>query len=192
MKFSLRFGIQFLNILSKTWRIEVKGELPENPAVIAFWHGQMLPGWKLFDGQNPTAIVSTSKDGAILTNLLEKWGFEVARGSSSKSGSVALRQMIRFAEKRYVLITPDGPRGPKNKMKAGAVITAMRAQVPLILLRINIHKSKVFDKSWDDFELPLPFSKVTIQISEKIYIDKELNKEEVNEKIIEIEKQLNL
>jgi lysophospholipid acyltransferase (LPLAT)-like uncharacterized protein len=90
------------------------GKYPEKPAIIAFWHGKMLPAWKFFGSFGANAIVSQSKDGEILTALLEKWGFRVVRGSSSKGGREALQEIVDIAPKGYFLITPDGPQGPRK------------------------------------------------------------------------------
>ena len=64
--------VVLLNLISKTWRFEVKSKLSDRPAIIAFWHGLMLPVWKYFEDKNPTGVVSRSKDGQILSALLEK------------------------------------------------------------------------------------------------------------------------
>jgi len=191
MKLLFFLGINLLNLLSKTWIIKINGEFPKYPSVIAFWHGQMLPVWKVFAKKKSAAIVSTSKDGAILTSLLKKWGYDVARGSSSKNGSEALNILIDYAKQKHVLITPDGPKGPIRKMKAGAAVTAMRSGAPLVLIGVIIGKKKVFNRSWDKFELPLPFSKITITISSPLHIDSYLTREEINQKINECEIYMN-
>jgi hypothetical protein len=183
MKLELKYRIAvfLLNMLSKTWRFRiVEGNIPEKPAIIVFWHGLMLPGWKLFEGKNPKAIVSLSKDGEILSTLLRKWGFEVVRGSSSKNGKEALEIIINNALDNYVLITPDGPQGPALKMKAGAIVACQRSGTKLYLCGITINSKKIFHKSWDKFQLPYPFSKILIRYSEAIEIDKNTEKKEIN------------
>jgi lysophospholipid acyltransferase (LPLAT)-like uncharacterized protein len=196
MKLELKYKIAvfLLNMLSKTWRIRImEGDIPEKPAIIVFWHGLMLPGWKLFEGKNPKAIVSLSKDGEILSSLLKKWGFEVIRGSSSKNGKEALELIINNAVDNYVLITPDGPQGPANKMKAGAVVACQRSGTKLYLCGITINSKKIFNKSWDKFQLPYPFSIVNIRFSEAIEIEKSLDKKEITTFISKYEiKLLNL
>src|SRR5206468_11142708 len=80
--------------LSETWQLRIHGAVPPERAVIAFWHGEMLPAWKCFAHQDATALVSRSRDGGLLTRLLEGWGFTVARGSSSKGGDEAMAEIV--------------------------------------------------------------------------------------------------
>ena len=149
--------------LARSWRIRVSGELPGGAAVIAFWHGDMLPVWKHFADTQAMALISLSRDGGLLANLVGRWGFETVRGSSSKGGSEALTHMVSalHAGKR-VLITPDGPRGPQHCMKPGAVIAAHRAGVPLVLCRVSAGSS-IHGSNWDRFLIPLPFASIELE-----------------------------
>src|SRR5664279_4094417 len=112
--------------------------------VLAFWHGQMLLAWFLHRNKNFTALISKSKDGDLLEKILKHWKYNVIRGSSSKGGEVALGIMVDYAKNNEsVAITPDGPRGRINKMKAGAVITAKKSKAPLILVGIGYNLSLI-------------------------------------------------
>ena len=161
-----------LRLLARTWRFSLQGEMPSSPAVVAFWHDEMLPLWSVFARKKAraqgsttlSALTSLSKDGDILAQLLRDWGYIVVRGSSSKGGKEALEQMIRLARHSILLITPDGPRGPRHVMKAGAVIAAQRADVPLYLCRIAA-RGRRFERSWDKFLLPYPFVKISVIIA---------------------------
>ncbi len=184
---------RLIALVSSTWRIKVVGECEETPAVFAFWHGEMLPIWKYFSQkiEEKFAIVSLSKDGQILAELLEKWNYSLIRGSSSKNSKDVLEKATALAKNASIFITPDGPRGPARKFKNGAAIIAYRSEVPLYLVRAFISGKIIFKKSWDKFILPLPFSKIRIVISEKYYIPKEFTREEVSEAIIKIENTIN-
>lgn len=152
--------------------------------VLAFWHGTMLLPWYLSRNKNVAALISKSKDGELLSKLLKHWDFNVIRGSSSVGGDVALEIMIDFAKNNNsIAITPDGPRGPAHKLKAGAVITAKKSGLPLVLLGAG-YKTKKLLKSWDSFQVPLFFSKAKVVFSDPIYIDSKLSYEETS-KIIE-------
>ncbi len=190
MSFKHRFAIFILNLISKTWRYEIHGNVPNCPAVIAFWHGTMLPIWKFFDKKNAFAVVSLSKDGEILTQLLKKWKFTVLRGSSSRNGKEVLQDMIELAPKGYLLITPDGPQGPIYRMKAGAVITSQRAEIPLVLAGIKV-KNKIILNSWDRFYLVMPFAKIILDFSNEYNFKKDFSKQEIDEKISLLEIELN-
>lgn len=157
-----------IRALARTWRFSLRGDLPSSPSVVAFWHDEMLPMWAIFarkQGNTPlAALTSLSKDGDILAQLLSDWGYEVVRGSSSKGGKEALEEMITLAAQNVLLITPDGPRGPRHAMKAGAVIAAQKADVPLYLCRITARGHR-FERSWDKFLLPYPFTRITVVIA---------------------------
>lgn len=157
-----------IRTLARTWRFSLCGDLPSSPAVVAFWHDEMLPMWAIFarkHGNTPlSALTSLSKDGDILAQLLSDWGYHVVRGSSSKGGKEALDQMVALAAHNLLLITPDGPRGPRHAMKAGALIAAQRADVPLYLCRI-VTRGHRFERSWDKFLLPYPFALVRIVVT---------------------------
>lgn len=141
----------------------------------------MLPGWKFFESRKANALVSMSKDGEILSNLLSIWGFDVVRGSSSRQGKEALEQLIEIAPKGYLLITPDGPKGPPHVMKAGALVTSVRTQVPIYLCGINIHKKITFKKSWDLFRFPLPFSLIELKFAGPYLLNSESTRDEISD-----------
>ncbi len=169
-----------IRLLARTWSLEVQGQLPMQPCVVAFWHGSMLPIWWAFRGLRPTAMVSASRDGALLAQLLQDWNYRTVRGSSSQGGSAALSDLVRAAHDHVVMLTPDGPRGPSQEMKPGAVVAAQRAGVPLLLVAARVSRSKIFERSWDRFVLPLPFATVTLVIDVPCMISAEATRQEVD------------
>jgi lysophospholipid acyltransferase (LPLAT)-like uncharacterized protein len=189
---------QSLDALCKTLRVsyknkEVINKLRENNQhyVLAFWHGSMLLPWFLHRNDGFAALTSKSKDGDLLAKQLKHWKYKVVRGSSSKGGDVALGVMVDLAKNGYsIAITPDGPRGPEHKFKAGAVITAKKSSVPVVLMAIGI-KSKKKLKSWDNFQIPNPLSFVKVIYSEPMYVDVKLSYEETSKIIGECENKLN-
>jgi hypothetical protein len=176
-----------VNLISKTWRIKIIGKIPKENGIIVFWHGLMLPCWKFFSKLNPYAVVSTSKDGQVLVKILSKWNYSFIRGSSSKGGKVVLENIISLSKDKLVLMTPDGPRGPNRKFKAGALVAAQRSQADLFYLRVKINSKIILKKSWDKFEFPLPFSKINIEVSEPLNVHNSLSREEIERIISEIE-----
>lgn len=187
-----------LDALCKTLRVNYKNKKviddlkkKKQNYVLAFWHGTMLLPWYLHRNDGFAALTSKSKDGDLLAKQLKHWKYKVVRGSSSKGGDVALGIMVEHAKSGYsIAITPDGPRGPEFKFKAGAVITAKKSKVPLVLMGIGI-KSKKKLKSWDKFQVPNPFTNVKVIYSEPIYVDEKLSYDETSKAIEECEKELN-
>ena len=189
---------QAVDLLCKSLKVTFKNkEVINNQVnqnrnfVLAFWHGQMLLAWYLHRNKNFTALISKSQDGDLLEKILKHWKYNVIRGSSSNGGEVALGIMVDYARNNEtVVITPDGPRGPINKMKAGAVITAKKSRTPLILFGIGYKKKRVL-KSWDKFEIPKFFSEAKAVYSDPVYVNSDLSFAETSELILNCEQKLN-
>ena len=186
-----------LDALCKTLRVSYKNKKviddlrkQKQNYVLAFWHGTMLLPWFLHRDDGFAALTSKSKDGDLLAKQLKHWNYKVVRGSSSKGGDVALGIMIDLAKNGFsIAITPDGPRGPEYKFKAGAVVTAKKSNVPVVLIGIGI-KSKKKLKSWDKFQIPNPFTNVKVIYSDPVYVDANLSYDETSKIIDECEKKL--
>lgn len=191
------FLIRTVDLLCKSLRVSFKNkeaferlESENHNYVVAFWHETMMLPWYLNGRKNSAALTSKSKDGDLLAKQLKHWDYEVVRGSSSKGGDVALGIMIDYAKNKYsIAVTPDGPRGPVYKFKAGAVITAKKSGIPLVLLGVGFKNKKML-KSWDKFQIPCFFSKANAVYSDPIYIDKNLSYQETSEMITICEKKL--
>lgn len=179
----------FLNILAYTWRININGELIHKKGVIVFLHGKMLPCWFIFKKLNPYGVVSQSKDGEILSTLLSIWNFKLIRGSSSKDSKEVMAQIKQQSKTTFVLMTPDGPRGPAGLIKPGAVVAAARANVSVQYIKVKIQSKWTFAKSWDKFELPKPFAKIELSFSEQLQPAND--RDEIDRMIAEIEKGIN-
>jgi lysophospholipid acyltransferase (LPLAT)-like uncharacterized protein len=185
-------------ILCKTLKIKIINEEVVNNFyntnknfVLAFWHGTMLAPWYVHRNKNFAAIVSKSKDGGLLERVLKPMNYTVVRGSSHTGGSVALGILVDYAKnEKSIAITPDGPKGPARKLKAGAVVTAKRSNIPLVLLGVG-YKSKYELHSWDKFHIPKFFSKVNLIYSGPIYIENELSYDETSKVIEQCESKLN-
>lgn len=136
-------------------------------AILAFWHDELFPLMHVRGTWPAAAIVSQSRDGELLARFLESMGLKTARGSSSRGGARAAVKSVQLMrkEKRLLCIAVDGPRGPRHKVKEGAIQISALAQVPIIPVRMYMSCSKKFG-SWDRFQMPLPFSKVRIIFGE--------------------------
>jgi lysophospholipid acyltransferase (LPLAT)-like uncharacterized protein len=192
------FSYNALSILCKSLRIEKvnveslkKLKLESPQYVIAFWHGTMLLPWYLHGNPNVVALTSKSKDGDMLAKLLKKWNYKVVRGSSSSGGEIALGIMVDYAKNNFsIAITPDGPRGPRHKFKAGAVVTAKKSGLPILLVGIGHRKKKIL-RNWDRFEVPYFFSKTKVVYSDPIYVNANLTYDETSKMISFCETELN-
>lgn len=162
-----------LKLLYSTLRISIinrKEPLPDrsNGVVFAFWHGKMIVGWllaqQLFPEIRPSAVVSLSQDGQILSKTLERLQFRLIRGSSSKGREQVKAGMLDALHNRGIIaITPDGPQGPLHRFKYGTIRLASEQRIPILFADMVFSRVKVLD-SWDRFEIPLPFSKVAVTL----------------------------
>ncbi|MFA6571288.1 MAG: DUF374 domain-containing protein [Bacteroidota bacterium] len=187
-----KIAVALLRFFAITWRYDIKGKVPSKPAIIAFWHGLMLPVWYFFSKEQPYGVVSLSKDGSMLSYLLSKWNFRLIRGSSSSGGREVLDDIIRKSAETLILMTPDGPQGPVHKFKAGAVVASQRSSTPLVLCNPKIKFKIVFGKSWDKFQLPLPFSKIELYFTEINSVAPTATRDEIDLIINDCENRLNI
>ena len=120
-------------------------------------------------------VVSESKDGEIIARVLERIGLVTNRGSSSRGGLRALLGMAKEVNKngRVGVFTVDGPRGPKYEVKEGAIFMAQRAKALLFPVRAFPRKKIVFQKSWDQFEVPYPFTRCRVRVGTPLQVTDE-------------------
>lgn len=191
LKHSLDALCKSLRVTYKNKKVVDELKKKKQNYVLAFWHSTMIVSWYLHRNDGFAALTSKSKDGDLLAKQLKHWKYKVVRGSSSKGGDVALEIMVDHAKNNYsIALTPDGPHGPVNKFKAGAVITAKKSGVPLVLMGIGL-KTKSRLNSWDKFQIPNPLSRVNVIYSDPIYVDKKLSYDETSKVIEDCGKKLN-
>ena len=158
LAFTLRFRVED--------RTAIASRALKGPIIYVFWHNRILLVpiiYKRFrSGRKGHCLTSPSKDGAIIAGVMQRFGIGSVRGSSSRGGSSAMREMALILEKgEDIGITPDGPRGPKYHLHPGAVKLAQLTGVPLG--PIHIEYSRYWElKSWDAFRIPKPFSRVSV------------------------------
>ena len=165
-------GHRLLQIWGRTLRFEIDdragvvGTPPNERYIGALWHNRLLllpfVIKRFLPQRQGAALISTSRDGALLADLVERFGFEVVRGSSSRKGAAALRQLAEIiASGKDAVITPDGPRGPAYELGQGIVFLAQLSGSAVV--PINMEYSSCWRaKSWDRFILPKPFSRVRV------------------------------
>jgi len=153
------------------------------PILFALWHGRMFLPIDAHRHQSVVTMASKSHDGNIVTAWLEKNGYLVTRGSSSRGGSEALRRMVRQVKAgRNVALTVDGPRGPAHVVQAGVVRLARLTNA--WILPISFSSSwPLFLRSWDRYLLPKPFSRNVVAYGEPFVVSKEMSDEAALAKI---------
>jgi lysophospholipid acyltransferase (LPLAT)-like uncharacterized protein len=153
---------------------------PSGPRIMVFWHNRItaiaIGFLRHYPGTHPSrkgvsVLTSPSKDGDILAAVMAHLGMGAVRGSSSRRGSTAIRELTSLLDSGVDLaITPDGPRGPKYSLGMGAVFLAQKTGIPIMPVHARYHTA-IRLKTWDNFAIPLPFSRVDITIDPYIVID---------------------
>ncbi len=175
-----------LRLLAATLRYRVNGgrgpvKLPADPVIFALWHNRLGLCMKVYESfvrpecqhDHLAALISASKDGALLAAILERFGVQPVRGSSSRRGAQALLELASWAKRGYDLaVTPDGPRGPCYVVQEGVMLLAQVTGLPIVPYSCQL-RWKVRTKSWDRFQIPLPFSRCEMTFGEPLHVPRE-------------------
>ena len=148
------------------------GALHRQPVIFCLWHNRLAISMVVHRRRRRklVALVSASKDGALLAAVLRRFGVHPVRGSSSRRGPQALLELSSYAQLGFdVAFTPDGPKGPRYVAQEGAIALAQLTGLPII--PVTCHTPwKVCLKSWDRFQIPLPFSRCELILREPILV----------------------
>ncbi len=189
-------GSILFRALYSTLKFEVQGGPHQSvweagePVVFITWHGRLLPLLYLYRGRGLVMLVSQHRDGEYLTRIGRKLGYEAVRGSSTHGGYPALRDLVRKVRNGSSLaITPDGPQGPREVLKPGALQVARITGAPIIPVLAGTERAWWIE-GWDRFLIPKPFGTVRVAIGEPEYIPRECSVGELEAQASAIEKQL--
>ncbi|MBI4662395.1 MAG: lysophospholipid acyltransferase family protein [Verrucomicrobia bacterium] len=158
----------------------------KGPLIFSTWHNRLalslIVYHRYFVQRDPTrclaALVSASKDGGLLARILEHFGVQPVRGSSSRRGPQALLELTSWAERGYDLaITPDGPRGPRYVVQDGIIALAQLTGLPVVPVAYHLHW-KVCLRSWDRFQIPLPLAVCSVTFGSPVHVPKEISEAE--------------
>jgi lysophospholipid acyltransferase (LPLAT)-like uncharacterized protein len=155
--------------------------LPPERLLFTVWHNRLALSLIIYrryvTGKAPdrrmAAMVSASRDGGLLARILELFGVEPVRGSSSRRGPQALRELVSWGEAGYDLaITPDGPRGPCYQVQEGVISTAQLTGLAIVPVSYHLNW-KIRPHSWDRFQIPLPFARFEVTTGRLIRVPRE-------------------
>ena len=165
-----------VRVLSWTWRLRVTdeaglmatGTATVPPLVWVFWHNRLLVIpvlYSRFFRKRPSVVlISKSRDGGILSGCIERFGGQPVRGSSSRGGAAALLVLQRRMEEGCdAYITPDGPKGPRYSMSAGALWLAQNAGAKVLPVSVEVSRCWRLGR-WDGFLIPKPFARVDVTL----------------------------
>lgn len=150
------------------------------PCIIAFWHGRLLLMPRLRPQLSMAhVLISRHGDGELIAAVLTRLGLNAVRGSTSRGGATAMRELYAVLERDgIVAVTPDGPRGPRMRAAAGVIVLARHAQVPIYPLAYATRRGWLL-KSWDRLLLPSPFNRGVFLAGDPIWIPADADDEAV-------------
>jgi len=163
---------------------EIMNKPDHPPVILAFWHNRlflMAPYYHQYcKPRTSMAFISRSKDGEFISKVVAHFGVQAARGSSSRHGVSAAIAAVHAArdENLDLVITPDGPRGPRYQVQSGILRLAQATGRPIVTVTTNLQWKWVL-KSWDQFQIPIPFSHCELITGERIYVPENVTDEEM-------------
>lgn len=168
-----------IRLLRKLLRVEVVGaEIVDSfsargeHVILSFWHDQLLLMVTGYRGAGARILISPSQDGELIARTMGYFGQGAVRGSSSRGGRAAFKELLQLAEQPYDLVfTPDGPKGPRHQLKPGVAQLARLCGRPVIPMAFACSRGHRF-ASWDRFLLPYPFARGVFAFGEPLYCSK--------------------
>jgi len=191
-------GYQIIQMLRRTmtWRTEGSEHVnrlfaEEKRVILAFWHAQQLMMPLAIPGLEAHVLISQHRDGELIRRIVARFGLDAVRGSSTRGGAEAFRQLIRLGRSGgNLVLTPDGPKGPRQVAKVGVVQLARATGLPIIPMAFGCSKKKLF-ASWDRFIMPYPFSRGLFLLGPPISVPPDASSDDLERVRRELEETLN-
>ena len=192
-------GSHLIRGLGKTWDFHFRYEDPAaDPEVArregrryiyAFFHEEMLFPAYYWNWPTMNILISDHRDGEMITQVVKRLGFGVVRGSSTRGGARALREMTAKITDGNLCVTPDGPRGPRRHVHQGTAYLASRTGLPVVGAGMAF-KDSWRAKSWDRFCVPRPWSKAAAVVPAPVFIPPDADRDALEAGRAEIERRM--
>ena len=161
-------------------RLESVYRMGKKP-IMVFWHGRIFMTSYYFRNRGIVVMTSRHRDGDYIAEVIRRLGYEAARGSSTRGSLSATREALgALRVGKDIGFAIDGPRGPRHVVKRGPVYIAWKSGHPVLPFSVSV-KKKWELKSWDCFQIPIPFSRALVEIGEPIYVAEAVPKEQLSE-----------
>ena len=191
------FASLMIRVLGVTWRVEIRGDERlarareiSDRVIFAFWHGRLLVLSWSHRNRHVHVLASEHYDGDLMGKTIEWLGFGHLKGSTTRGGARALRELKGLLAGGYDIgLTVDGPKGPRGRVQQGATELSRLASCAVVPITDTARKRKIFD-SWDRFQVPAPFARVIVEYGEPLFVPGDAGAEEREELRIELERRL--
>jgi lysophospholipid acyltransferase (LPLAT)-like uncharacterized protein len=189
------YGVMSLVGATLRWRVEGLEHFDAlqrdgRQPIMGFWHGRILPATVYFRDRGIVVMTSRNFDGEWIARIIERFGYGTARGSSSRGGPQALREMARALRAGSpVGFTLDGPRGPARQAQPGALWLAGATGHPVLPFHLEASRAWTA-RSWDGTQVPKPFSTVALTIGEPMTLPAGSDEEAIEVATVELQRRL--
>ncbi len=158
--------------------------------IMAFWHSRMLLMRFAYRGRKAVTLNSIHRDGEIVARVLKRFGITAVRGSSSRGWVGGLKGMVAAHRLGYdLIVVPDGPRGPRDRVKSGVLQLARATGAPVYPTTYSA-AWHIRIKSWDRLMIPFPFSRAVYMTGPPIFVPKDATPEQMEHKRQQLEERL--
>lgn len=191
------FASLLIRMLGVTWRLEIRGgenldraRKMSGSVIFAFWHGRLLVLSWSHRNRKIRVLASEHYDGDLMGKTIEWLGFGHLKGSTTRGGARALREMKRVLADGYDIgLALDGPKGPRGCVQQGATELSRLSSTAVVPISGAARGRKIF-RSWDRFQVPAPFAKVIVEHGEPLIVPDRAGAEEREDLRIELERRL--
>jgi lysophospholipid acyltransferase (LPLAT)-like uncharacterized protein len=193
LSLTLRFWMRTLDYRAYYYDRSVDPVFPEfsDPVIFILWHEYTLIPFYLRRRYGLGVLASRHRDAEWLSQMAILNGFQVFRGSSGRGGVGAIKAIFDQPTVSGLVLTPDGPRGPRRVMAAGAIFIASKLDIPLVPVGMGYQHPWRLQRSWDKFPLPKPGSRARVVVGPRFHIPQKLTREEFEHYRWSVEQSLN-
>ncbi len=164
----------------------------QGPAIFLFWHEYIPFLFYLRGNCHIAMLLSRHQDAEWLSQAARHMGFDTIRGSTSRGGVSALRELMRTSARMNLAITPDGPRGPRRQLAAGCIYASSRLGIPLVPIGLGYDRPWRSRRAWDQFAVPRLYSRARALVGPKVQIPADVDREGVERYRLRVERMLNV
>ena len=184
-----------IRLVGSTVRYEVRGWENWEAAtrnnlrpIYTFWHNRIFAAIHFWQKRSIVVMTSQSFDGEYIARFIQRFGSGAARGSSTRGGTTALREMERLIRLGFgAAFTIDGPKGPRYVAKMGGVLLAKNTGQPILPFTITAQRSWEAKKSWDKTQVPVLFTRALVDIAPPIFVPADADSQELEAKRDELQ-----
>jgi lysophospholipid acyltransferase (LPLAT)-like uncharacterized protein len=171
----------------ENWEAATKdGSIP----IYTSWHNRVFLATYFWRRRDIVVMTSRSFDGEYIARFIQRFGYGAARGSSTRGGVGAIVEMMRLMKSgKPAGFTIDGPRGPRYTAKPGAVLLAKKTGCPILPFIVSTKRFWQV-KSWDELQIPLPFTRALVGIAPPIYVPADADEDTLKARNDELQRSL--